>query len=90
MILADDMLDSSGNLLLKAGTSLSESALASLQRYELANFSVIGEENDAVDDSAARERVQQRLARLFRHCAGDGPGRTLREWIGEYRVGEGS
>jgi hypothetical protein len=90
MILADDILDSGGNLLLKGGTSLSESMLTSLQRYQLGSFTVIGEESDAVDDSVARERVQTRLAHLFRHCADDNPSRTLRAWIGEYCAGEGS
>jgi hypothetical protein len=90
MILADDILDSSGNLLLKSGTSLSESTLASLQRYKLGSFTVLGEESDAVDDGVARERVRQRLTHLFRRCADDSPSRTLREWIAQYRAGDDS
>jgi hypothetical protein len=87
MILAEDMRDAGGNLLLKSGTSLTESMLASLQRYTIGRFSVLGEEGDAVDDTAARELIEQRLAKLFRGCGEGVASRSLRDCLNQYRLG---
>ena len=88
MILADDMRDVGGNLLLKSGTSFTESMLASLQRYNIGSFTVVGEESDAVDDTAARELVQRRLAKLFRRCGDGVASRSLRDGLSQYRLGK--
>ena len=87
MILANDMHDAGGNLLLKSGTSLTESTLASLQRYDIGSFAVLGEES-AVDDTAARELIQRRLAKLFRGCSDGAASRSLRDWLIQYRLGK--
>lgn len=88
MVLAEDMRDAGGNLLLKSGTALTESSLASLQRYSLSTFAVVGEESDALDDTAARELIHQRLAKLFRRWGNGAASGSLHDWISQYRLDE--
>lgn len=90
-ILAEDVLDARGNLILKQGTLLTESVLNSLRRYKIKTIAVIDEENDAaedvVDNAATKQQIQERLAKLFRHIGDDVATRSLRDWVGEYRLG---
>lgn len=71
MVLADDLLDGAATVLLPAGATLSASMLDALARRGIASVAVVGQACDDQAD-AERERRCARLARLFRHSAGDG------------------
>ncbi|MES2356120.1 MAG: hypothetical protein V4568_17285 [Pseudomonadota bacterium] len=91
MVLADDVFDTRGNLILKQGTLLTESVLNSLRRYKIQTIAVVAQEGevvaDEVDDAVAKQQIQERLDRLFRHTSDDVATRSLRDWVGEYRLG---
>ena len=90
-ILAEDVLDARGNLILKQGTLLTESVLNSLPRYKIQTLSVVDDENDpvedVVDDSVTKRQTQERLDKLFRNASDDVATRSLRDWVIEYRLG---
>ncbi|WP_317202943.1 hypothetical protein [Janthinobacterium sp.] len=71
MLLADDLTDANGTVLLPGGAALTEANLASLRRRGIESCRVA--EAEAQEDEAARAQrhalAQQRLARLFRHSA---------------------
>lgn len=74
MVLAEDLTDAHGGVLLPAGASLTDANLASLRRRGIEACTVLVEEAAAAEDPAVRAaeqlRLQQRLARLFRASAG--------------------
>jgi hypothetical protein len=86
MVLADAVYDSQGNVLLAKGTELSESTLAALRRRGVGGVRV-GDDSLAPEQLAAeRERVEARLAHLFRAADGSGAGAILREQLAAYRM----
>jgi len=88
MVLSDDLLDAQGNILLPAGTTLSDSSIASLRRREVDLLPILGEEASDTDDVATLERHRQRLARLFRkHTEDDMATEILRIFICNFRLG---
>lgn len=80
MVLAEDLRDAGGAVLLPAGATLGASSLASLRRRGIEQVQVVGAaglEDAPVDDAALqaeRERQCARLERLFRRCL-DGPAK---------------
>lgn len=88
MVLADDVLDARGGVLLPKATALTDAMLTALQRRGIDTIHVV---NDAISEEelrAERERVQQRLAKLFRKCGSDRTAGILLQRITEYRLGE--
>ena len=87
MILAADLRDDSGGMLLPAGATLSESSLKSLRRRGVEVVSVVAEA--APVDSAAlqalREQRLERLKVLFRRSAGVGATPALLAILESYR-----
>lgn len=86
MTLADDVRDAGGSVLLPGGTLLTEAHLASLRRRGVERLAL------AVPvrlDDAAREaelqRIESRLAHLFRGCAGNAAAADLRQRLLDYR-----
>jgi hypothetical protein len=90
MVLAADLKDASGVVLLPAGATLSESSLNSLRRRGIEQIGVL--QDAAPEDAAAlqAERVRQcaRLQRLFRRSAEVGASAKLLERLTSYRKGE--
>ena len=86
MVLAAEVLDHQGSVLLPKGAALSEGLLTSMRRRGIDSVQV---EDDAVSPeqlAAAREQLAQRLAQLFRQ---PGPGRAdalLREQLTRHRM----
>ncbi|QGZ43065.1 hypothetical protein GO485_11675 [Pseudoduganella flava] len=78
MVLADEVLDAQGNVLLPRGTVLTDDQLASLARHGIAALAV----HDAVGD---------RLDRLFRKLDPDSADawatRELRQYLAAWRHG---
>ena len=90
MTLAEPILDARGEVLLPSGAALTESVLAGLQRRGIDQVIVV--DNTITDEqlAAERERVKQRLDRLFRKCCASGEGPTLFRYVQAYRTGEAS
>ena len=74
MVLACDLRDAGGAVLLPAGATLGASSLASLRRRGIERLQVVGAvdsadaERDAAAHQAERERQCARLHHLFRRC----------------------
>ncbi|NHZ81230.1 hypothetical protein F2P44_18400 [Massilia sp. CCM 8695] len=92
MVLAQDLRDAGGGVLLPAGATLSASSLASLRRRGIERVQVVAAEAP-VDEAAVRaerERQCARLARLFRRCLTGSPANAsavLYERLLAYRGG---
>src|SRR4051812_41957623 len=83
MVLAQDLTDACGAVLLPAGCLLDEGNLKLLRRRGIANVVVVAQEEQEEHDEAAKaaaaaarqalcERQCARLGHLFRACAGIG------------------
>jgi hypothetical protein len=86
MVLADEVCDRQGNVLLAKGTQLSDSTLAALRRRGVEGVRV---EDDGVSPeqlAAAREEVAVRVGHLFRAAHGGAADAFLREQITAYRM----
>lgn len=87
MVLAEDLRDDGGGMLLPAGATLSESSLKSLRRRAVDMVSVVAEAAP-VDSAALQALRQQRLERLkvlFRRSAGVGATPALLAILESYR-----
>jgi hypothetical protein len=98
MILAADLTDGQGSVLLPRGVALTAANIASLRRRGIAGRLTVvtpALEDDGagnpLDAAAAREAVQQghqaRLVRLFRGSAGVGASAMLLQLLQDYRRG---
>lgn len=90
MTLAEPILDARGDVLLPSGATLTEAALAGLQRRGIDHVIVV--DNTISDEqlAAERERVKQRLDRLFRKSGTSGNASPLFRYVQAYRTGESS
>lgn len=88
MVLAEAVLDAHGGILLPSATALTDSLLTSLRRRGIDTVFVINDDISEEDLAVERERVQQRLAILFRKCATGSTSDVLLQRITEYRMGE--
>jgi hypothetical protein len=88
VVLADNVHDDSGRVLLRAGSILSESTIEALHRRAIGSVTVevadrAGEEHLALE----RARLESRLQAAFCY-AGDGvANRELRQALIEYKLG---
>ena len=85
MVLADDVCDARGTVLLPKGAGLTETALTSLARRGVEVLAVLVPLELTDDQIAARQaELTQRLDWLFRLVGNDEPARVLKEQIGLY------
>ena len=89
MVLAHNLLDAGGAVLLPAGATLSTASLNSLRRRGIEQLQVVREAEapDAAAIAAERERQCLRLERLFRKSAAVGASGKLLERLRNYRMG---
>ncbi len=88
MVLADDLLDTRGMVLLPAGATLTPTIIASLQRREIDTMSIQGEEIPESDNSEELAEYEQRLASVFRKQSDDDMAtEILRQFIYNFRFG---
>ncbi|MDQ1830535.1 hypothetical protein [Massilia scottii] len=75
MVLAQDLRDAGGGVLLPAGATLSASSLASLRRRGIEQVQVVGAASPVEEATVRAERERQcaRLERLFRRCLTGSP-----------------
>ena len=86
MVLAVDVLDHQGSVLLPKGAALSDSLLTSMRRRGIDSVQVVDDGVSPEQLAAERERIAARLQQLFRK---PGPGRAdalLREQLAAYRM----
>lgn len=87
MILSGPVLGSHGETLIPGGAELTDSMLAMLRGRGLAQISVVEMLSEA-ELAAERERSQNRVAQLFRNCAGQHASDALMRGVLKYRLGE--
>jgi hypothetical protein len=86
MVLADEVCDRQGNVLLAKGTALSESTLAALRRRGVEGVRIEDDGASPEQLAAGREQVAARVAHLFRAAHGGAADAFLREQIAAYRM----
>lgn len=86
-VLFEEIQDGQGGVLLPAQTALTDSLLTSLRRRGIDSICVVN--NDISEEvlAAERERVQQRLTRLFRRCNAENACKELQQHVTRYRMG---
>ena len=87
MVLALDLKDAGGAVLLPAGTALSAASLKSLERRGVEQVSVVADEPAETDAQKEAERLRKlgRLERLFRRSADSGATGKLLGYLQRYR-----
>lgn len=90
MVLADDLMDKLGRILLPAGTMLTDNMLKSVSHHHILQLSILVEEIPGEEQDHVLEHVQKidRLAHLFRHGPYESPTSILQAYLYKYRTGE--
>jgi len=87
MRLAEAVVDATGQLLVPAGSELTESLLQGLRRREIAELTVEREiEEDAAAREARRAKAVEQLDRLFRKAGDGAETRQLYQAILDFRL----
>ncbi|MBR7800028.1 hypothetical protein [Undibacterium fentianense] len=91
-ILADDLLDKLGHVLLPSGTKLTESILRSIANHEIQQLYIFNEiptTDSGLNEEGSHAKAQlERIDFIFRHLPQDSPSATLKTYIQRYRTGE--
>lgn len=88
MTLAQPVFDDRGAMLLPHGTVLTEAMLLSIRRRGIDQLVVLDDTVSDADLALERERLQQRLALLFRRCGNQGASALLLQSVTQYRLGD--
>jgi hypothetical protein len=88
MVLAAEVLDHQGSVLLPAGAALSEQLLTSMRRRGIDSVRIVDDSVSSAELEAERERVAQRLDHLFRRSDGGAAQAQLRAELSAYRTEE--
>jgi hypothetical protein len=86
MILAVEVLDHQGSVLLPAGAPLTEPLLTSMRRRGIDCVQVVDDAVSTHDLEAERERIALRLAQLFRRAPAGAADAMLRAELSAYRM----
>jgi hypothetical protein len=91
MTLSDDLLDATGNILLRRGLVLTEATLNALRRHDIETLAIVSSPDEG-DGADSPDHQAQRLARLFRKPGNDYEDATgiLLQHVRQYRLGEPS
>jgi hypothetical protein len=89
MILADELLDKVGHVLLPAGAVLTETMLANMAHHNIHFLSILSnnEENEAEIEleNILLQKKLERVEHLFRHNKNHSPTNLLYDYIKKYR-----
>jgi uncharacterized protein YaiI (UPF0178 family) len=88
MVLADNLLDTQGQVLLPKGVMLTEQTIESLRRHNVVSLRIFMGELTEEEETAQRDRFQSRLARLFRKSDDKEANGLLHAYIRRFRLGE--
>lgn len=86
MVLASVVHDHQGSVLLPAGAALTDALLNSMRRRGIERVNVVDDTVSEHELAEERERVGQRLARLFRHPGPGAGDAVLRAQLSAYRM----
>lgn len=67
MVLADDLLDQEGQMLLPRGTALTEAMITSLAKRSVETLVIAGADRSAQEEQLEHEHLIKRVLHLFRH-----------------------
>ncbi len=87
-VLAEDLLDKVGHVLLPAGVTLTDRMLLSIAQHDIHQLSV---EDVDISEQEEQENLQAsllRIEKLFRHTGDSAPANILKSYILHYRKGE--
>ncbi|MBC3934583.1 hypothetical protein [Undibacterium rugosum] len=87
MVLAHDLLDKMGHVLLPAGVTLSDATIKSIAHHDVHLLSVVSDAGEQIIDVEELQRQLKRIDYLFRHASNEGAMQTLRQFIVHYREG---
>lgn len=88
MTLWEAVLDGRGGVLLPVATVLNDAMITSLRRRGIDKVYVVNDDISEADLQAEKERIQKRLAILFRRCGASPACGVLLQRITEYKLGE--
>lgn len=88
MTLAEPVFDDRGAMLLPRGTVLTEAMLLSVRRRGIDQLVILDDTVSDAELAQERERLQQRLALLFRRCGDQGSSALLLQSVTQYRLGD--
>jgi hypothetical protein len=88
MILCLDVLDHQGGVLLPKGAPLTDALLTSLRRRGIDTVQVLNQGVTEQQLAQERERIQARLAHLFRKCADQPIAAVVLRQLTDYRLQE--
>lgn len=88
MVLADNLLDAQGQILLPKGAELSEQMLESLRRHDIASLRIFMGELSEEESAAQRAYQQARVTCLFRNSDDKDANGLLHRYIRKFRLGE--
>ena len=88
MVLADDLLDKVGHILLPSGTVLTASMLNSVAHHQVHQLSVIMEASDERHVEKEQQSKLDRVNHLFRQQADQEPASSLKNYLIQYRKGQ--
>ncbi|MDZ4201049.1 MAG: hypothetical protein U1C96_02770 [Gallionella sp.] len=87
MVVAREVRNADGQVLLQTGTTLSESSMSALLRRNVGHISIFQEDTRSAEElQAERARVVERINHLFGNVPQDGTMGMLRQAILEYRM----
>ncbi|MFZ6689571.1 hypothetical protein ACO0K0_17645 [Undibacterium sp. SXout11W] len=87
MVLADDLLDKVGHVLLPAGAKLTASILNSLAHHHIQQLCVEKEVVDKQEMETERQYKLSRIEYLFRLQPDQEPANSLKQYLIHYREG---
>lgn len=88
MVLAEDLLERMGHVLLPAGAALTSGMLKSLAQHDIHLLAIVDSGESAEEASADPEQQLARLDQLFRQGAHTEPTATLYHYVRNYRFAE--
>lgn len=87
MILADDLLDKVGHILLPSGTALSDNMIHSLATHGINQLCIEADAMPSPDELKERQLKIERIPLLFRKYPAEKPVNLLQKYIQHYREG---
>lgn len=88
MVLADNLLDAQGQILLPKGATLTAQTINSMRRHDVVSIPVVIGELTAEEDAVRRQEAQARLTYLFRRSEDNEINHLLHQYVDHFRSGE--
>lgn len=92
MVLADDLMDKLGHVLLPAGAAITDATLKSLGRHDILQLCILVDEvpGEEQDQLIELQNKADRIDILFRKNPCDSPTTMLLSYVQKYRSGKAS